>query len=110
MDIRGSLESPEIRARGMGLFGPRAVCVRSLGVSDMWEVRSDIGECVMLRTVKYGEVPKGFVEREPAKPLVAGVTYHASANGSTGAIPNVPFRAYGAFIFQEGRWHRLDTQ
>ncbi|MGH7019123.1 MAG: hypothetical protein ACREEY_04555, partial [Brevundimonas sp.] len=109
--ISGPLGSPEIQARASGAWKRKMPCLNQVtitaGDTQMWRISSLNGDCVEVRRLQYGVVPVGFTQEGEAKPLQQGVAYGASVGGWTAAMPNVPFQAWGRFVFEDGRWSRL---
>lgn len=87
----------------------RSACINRLEVAPwgdwdaprLWEVAAEDGECVRLRSITYGEVPRGFVEISPPAPLVARTRYSVSARGWTQGFASIPWVAENAFIFED---------
>ena len=82
----------DLRLSGSGFPCGREARVASLEVlqagsgETLWLLESRDGRALPLERVVYGRVPDGFVERVPARPLVAGekVLVSATAPGWTG--------------------------
>lgn len=112
--VTGSLAQPEARLATPDGDAWRRACIthvevfqgRNLGRPD-WSIETADGDCRWLDRVIYGQVPDGFVERDPAADLSAGVTYSVFIRGWTRDVASVPVYAGADYAFVEGRWQSM---